>query len=39
VQYGRLTAYSLVNPTSYIDAVITAMPVPSPAKAAEGSAP
>jgi len=39
VQYGRLTAYSLVNPTSYIDAVITAMPVPSPAKAAGGAAP
>ena len=39
VRYGRLTADSLVNPTPYIDAVITAMPVPSPAKAATGVAP
>jgi multicomponent K+:H+ antiporter subunit D len=39
VRYGRLTAESLVNPTPYIDAVITAMPVPSPPKAAGGAAP
>jgi len=36
VRYGRLTADALVQPTSYIDAVITAQPVPSPTRQPAG---
>ena len=36
VRYGRLTADALVNPTPYINAVVTALPVPSPTKSRAG---